>query len=292
MKSIESTEITGAGSPAGRTTLGVAILAIGGLVAGGLTGCATTATPSPQLEKARSEVQAASQDPDAARAGGVRLATAQEALEKAESAFDKGNHTAEDNYAYSATRNAQIAREQAAASRARKAVEAGEAERNRVVIESRSREAEKARSETARLKAELAELKAKQTDRGMVLTLGDVLFDTNKATVRAGAISNLQRLASVMQEQTGLKVIVEGHTDSTGAAEYNRELSMRRAQAVANVLMRSGVAADRVRPIGLGEDFPVASNDTATGRQQNRRVEVVFSDEGGKFAPGAERRSF
>lgn len=276
-----------------RSTASLVLVVAAGLLAAGLVaGCATTPIPSPELENARSEVQMIAQDPDAAKAGGVSLATAQEALRNSEAAFAKGDEKAADNYAYAATRNAQIAREQAAAFRARQAVKAGEAERNRVLLEARNRETAEARSESARLRDELAQLKARPTERGMVLTLGDVLFDTNKATVRAGAVRDLQQVASVMQEQPALKVIVEGHTDSTGTAEYNRDLSRRRAQSVTDILLRSGVPRDRIQPVGLGQDFPVASNESASGRQQNRRVELIFSDETGKFSPGAQRGGF
>ena len=136
---------------------------------------------------------------------------------------------------------------------------------------------------------QLGELQATQTERGMVLTLGNVLFDTAKETLKPGADLILDRLAKFLQGSPGTKIIVEGHTDSRGSDEYNQELSRRRAQSVTEGLESRGVSADRIQPVGRGKRYPVASNDTPEGRQQNRRVEIVFSDTHGQFTPGAER---
>src|SRR5262249_32960441 len=116
---------------------------------------------------------------------------------------------------------------------------------------------------------------------------GDVLFDTAQATLKPGAQSALGRIASFMQKNEGTKVIIEGHTDSRGSDSYNRDLSQRRAQAVADALAADGIDRGRIEPVGRGKELPVASNDTDAGRQQNRRVEIVFSDPEGRFASGA-----
>jgi outer membrane protein OmpA-like peptidoglycan-associated protein len=121
----------------------------------------------------------------------------------------------------------------------------------------------------------------------MVLTLSDVLFDTGQATLKPGAALALDRLGKFLQENPETKVIIEGHTDSQGSDEFNMDLSNRRAQTVAQAMTTRGIAADRFQPMGRGEAFPVASNDTAAGRQQNRRVEIIFSDPKGTFAQGA-----
>jgi outer membrane protein OmpA-like peptidoglycan-associated protein len=122
-----------------------------------------------------------------------------------------------------------------------------------------------------------------------VLTLGDVLFDTNKATLKPGADQRIDRLATFLQKNPNERLIIEGYTDSTGSEEYNQELSQRRAQAVAEVLAGQGIPASRYQVVGKGQAFPVASNATPAGRQQNRRVEVVFSDQAGRFAEAPER---
>jgi outer membrane protein OmpA-like peptidoglycan-associated protein len=121
----------------------------------------------------------------------------------------------------------------------------------------------------------------------MVLTLGDVLFDTGRATLKPGADSVMERVAMFMQKNPDTKVVIEGHTDSRGSDEYNHELSKDRAAAVQDALASRGIERNRVEAVGKGEGFPVASNDTSAGRQENRRVEIVFSDQEGHFASGA-----
>jgi outer membrane protein OmpA-like peptidoglycan-associated protein len=152
----------------------------------------------------------------------------------------------------------------------------------------RSAEAEKARMEAAeaeartqKLQAQLADLEAKQTERGLVLTLGDVLFDTGKSELKEGAYSVIEKMAAFMKEYPARKVQIEGFTDSVGSDDYNLGLSIRRAESVRNALSGRGVELDRIMSRGYGEGFPVASNDTREGRQRNRRVEIVISDEKG-----------
>ena len=132
---------------------------------------------------------------------------------------------------------------------------------------------------------ELAALKAKQTSQGMVLTLsGTPMFATGSDTLESGAVRSLQNVANLMQQHSMMKVRVEGFTDNRGSDQYNDALSMRRAQAVANALESDGVDPSRLEAIGRGESLPVASNNNAAGRQQNRRVELLFSDTQGRFA--------
>ena len=121
-------------------------------------------------------------------------------------------------------------------------------------------------------------MRAKKTDRGMVLTLGDVLFDTGKSTLKPGAFGTIERLANVLKEDPNRKVLIEGHTDSVGTDEYNQQLSEARANAVRTALLERGVSDSQVSAVGKGESFPVATNDNPAGRQQNRRVEMVFND--------------
>ena len=168
--------------------------------------------------------------------------------------------------------------------RAKEQVAKGEAERNRVLLEARTQQADVATATAKDAQRELAELQAKQTDRGMVVTLSDVLFDTGAATLKPGADLALGRVADFMQQNPNTKLIVEGHTDSVGSDTYNEGLSQRRADAVRAALISRGIQSDRVETVGRGEGFPVASNDTQEGRQQNRRVEIIFSDESGTFA--------
>lgn len=139
---------------------------------------------------------------------------------------------------------------------------------------------EVAASRAARLDLErqIAELNARETDRGLVVTLGDLLFATGKSELTGGAGPNLDKLAAFLGEYSDRTVLIEGHTDSVGSAESNQLLSQRRADSVRSYLVNRGVQANRVTTAGLGEGSPVASNDTNTGRQQNRRVEVIISN--------------
>ncbi len=133
------------------------------------------------------------------------------------------------------------------------------------------------------VQAQLDEMEAKKTERGMVITLGDVLFDTGKAQLKAGATRNVQKLADFMKQYPERRVQIEGFTDSVGQEEYNQVLSQQRADAVRAALTSMGVESARIDTQGYGETLPVASNDTKAGRQLNRRVEIVLSDEQGKI---------
>ncbi len=131
----------------------------------------------------------------------------------------------------------------------------------------------------AKLK-ELEELNAKETSRGLVLTLGDVLFASGKATLLPGARRTLDKLVTFLKENPERKVLIEGHTDNVGSSAYNLDLSLRRAEAVKEALVAQGIDPERIVAQGYGEIYPVASNADAAGRQRNRRVEIVILDEG------------
>lgn len=172
----------------------------------------------------------------------------------------------------------------------------GEAERarmaaaadvERAAIAKRQADAEaakaaKAKAESDKLMKELASLKAQQTERGIVLTIGDVLFATGKADLSASAKKSVGTLAEFLQENPNRNVLIEGHTDSVGADDYNLALSQRRADSVKDDLLENAIYAGRITAVGYGKKFPVASNDTKAGKAQNRRVDVVILNEGVK----------
>lgn len=135
-----------------------------------------------------------------------------------------------------------------------------------------------ARSLSRDLQRQITELNARETDRGLVVTLGDLLFATGQSSLAGSAGANLDRLADFLAQYGDRSVLIEGHTDSVGSAQSNLVLSQRRAESVKSYLVSRGVAAQRLTTAGLGEVSPVASNDSATGRRQNRRVEVIISD--------------
>lgn len=144
------------------------------------------------------------------------------------------------------------------------------------------RQTQDAQARNAQLEAQLADLAAKKTARGMVITLGDVLFGTDLSRLTPDGMRSAQKLADVLQQNPQRRVMVEGFADSTGAADYNQGLSERRATAVRTALLDMGVARERIEVRGYGESFPVAANDSAGNRQLNRRVEIVLSDDSGK----------
>jgi outer membrane protein OmpA-like peptidoglycan-associated protein len=264
-----------------------------------IAGCATTPPHDDRLDQAQVEVQTLAQDPLAQEAAGHDLDEARARLADAQTALQQHQPLpVVDHLAYLAQRHAEAGEARVQAMHSRQYLAHAQDERNRILLAARSREAQNAegqaqnalnqadaaKAQLAQTQQQLADLQAKQTDRGVVVTLGDVLFDTGQATLKPGADLALDRLATYMTAHPQTKIVVEGHTDSVGSDEYNDALSQRRADAVAHALIARGVLADDVRAIGRGKAYPVATNDTSAGRQQNRRVEIVFSDNDGRFA--------
>jgi outer membrane protein OmpA-like peptidoglycan-associated protein len=137
----------------------------------------------------------------------------------------------------------------------------------------------------------MSELKARETERGWVLTLrNELLFDSGQAKLKPGAHKALESLAQFMRKEPEREVAIEGFTDATGASEVNRRLSAERADAVKQALVARGVEPHRIDARGYGPAFPIASNETAVGRQLNRRVEVVIAPPAGASAGGSRRR--
>lgn len=132
----------------------------------------------------------------------------------------------------------------------------------------------------AAMRQQLAESEAIAVQRqGNNLALNfksDLVFDSGAADVKGASAADIQQVAKVMNDYPQTKIIVAGHTDSTGSAEFNQKLSERRAEAVKNLLVDNGVSSDRIVVRGYGKTQPIASNDTATGRQQNRRVKITI----------------
>jgi outer membrane protein OmpA-like peptidoglycan-associated protein len=177
-------------------------------------------------------------------------------------------------------------REVAAREQARQAEQARkEAESRAAILENEKIEREKQTTaaaelgaEVKRLESELADVRAKQTDRGWVLTLkNELLFDSGGSTLKPGAQRALDNLAQFMQKYPDREIAIEGFTDSTGSKEQNQTLSEKRAWAVKAALVARGIPSNRIDARGYGPSFPVAGNDTATGRQLNRRVEIVIN---------------
>jgi outer membrane protein OmpA-like peptidoglycan-associated protein len=277
-----------------------------GLAVSLFAACATAPQPSEQVEQARAEVANLAAQPLAQQAAATDLDAARRDLQRAEVAQQQHDAPAVvDHLGYLALRHAQAGEARVGEALARQQVARANEERNRILLANRTREAQNAQlqaqnaqtqadiaksqaldaqAQLAATQQQLADLQAKKTDRGLVVTLGDVLFDTGQASLKPGADLVLGRLANFLMNNPQTKIIIEGHTDSRGSDEYNEQLSERRARSVASALVSRGVTNDSFTTVGRGKDFPVASNDTPEGRQQNRRVEIIFSDSAGKFA--------
>jgi OmpA-OmpF porin, OOP family len=268
-----------------QSSIAIAVIAV-------LSACASTPPRNETLDMARAIVPQVENSPRAGIAA-TNVSNARKSLDTANRLVDSGGKLVDINFeAQSAVINAQIAQEKILTAQAQEEIEKGTAQRQAVLLESRDREVERnvqsatdARAvadasnlRAASLESELADLKAKRTERGLVLTLGDVLFDTGGATLKAGAYGTLDRLAMALKDKPGRSVAIEGHTDNVGSDQNNQVLSMHRAESVRSALMQRGVAAPQMNVMGRGESTPVASNDDAGGRQQNRRVEMIFAE--------------
>jgi len=253
--------------------------------AAAIAACSSTPERIESLETARTLVSQVEASPRAGVAA-ANVAEARKSLAEANRLAKEGGDMADIDFQASvATLNAQIANEKILTAQARDEIEKGTAERQAVLLQAREREAER-RAQEAReaqlrsqtLEQELADLKAKKTARGIQLTLGDVLFETGKANLQPGAYPTIERLATALKEDPTRKVLIEGHTDSTGSAEFNQRLSESRAQSVQAALMERGVMANQISTIGKGATTPIASNNDPGGRQRNRRVEMIFQE--------------
>lgn len=285
-----------------------------------LSGCATP-KENPALTNAHSSYDSARNNPQVTNLAALELKEASDSLARADAALSKGEKAdTVSHLAYIASQKVRIAEEAANRKAAESAVANAAAERDRVRLEARTAEAGAARQEAeaakqdaaamketaeqqaaamaaasaaaerdqaliAQQEKQLKELNAKKTERGLVITLGDVLFSTNRAQLNPGAMRNIQKLADFLNEYPQRKVLIEGHTDSTGSSSRNQELSEQRADAVRTALVDMGISADRITTRGYGEEFPVASNATASGRRSNRRVEIIVSDNEGNINP-------
>ena len=306
-----------------------------------LSACQTTPAVNGDLTRAQATVERARSNTYVARSAAVELERAQQALARAQAAWAADRDTEDTRHlAYLASQRAEIALAIGERAQADERVLQAGAERERVRLQARTREADaatraaqeaqatarvaqgaartaqtdamlsreqaeaarvqaeaaRAQAEAARLQAlqqasradnlerDLQDLRGRKTDRGMVVTLGDVLFDTGSANLNGGAQRSIDQLVQVLKQYGDRKVRIEGFTDSVGSEAMNMQLSQRRAEAFARALTAGGIAADRIDVRAWGEANPVADNNTAVGRQQNRRVEILFSDPAGRFA--------
>ncbi|HSN72476.1 MAG TPA: OmpA family protein [Steroidobacteraceae bacterium] len=284
--------------------LAVALVALAAMIAA----CSTLPDRIESLERARAAVDSASALPNVQQVAPSEIRRAQTALDRASAmAADNEDLDLIEHEAYIATRYAETASALVAANDAEARIGSLEDLREQIVLENSKRQAAAAqmraasaqqRASTLEMRAasaeqrasELAEalesMQAKETERGVVLTLGDVLFETDKAQLKPGAATSLDRLAQFMVDYPERRVLIEGHTDSRGSDQYNQRLSRDRADTVRDALVLRGIDPTRIVTVGRGEAYPVATNETVAGRQQNRRVDIVISDADGRIAAG------
>ena len=281
------------------------------------TACSSMPDRNAALDDARSRYNSAQNDPQVAALAPIELKNAGDSLRVADKAWtDRSNTVTVDHLAYMTNQRVTIAQE-TASSKAAEAITAGAAaERDRLRLASRTNEANLAQQKLAAsqqsnaekaaalanaesaaaataaatalreqanaarlndLEMQLQEINAKKTERGMVVTLGDVLFDTGQSRLVAAGAPNIIKLADFFKRNPQRTASIEGFTDSTGNANANYDLSGRRANAVMTALVNLGVPADRLNTRAHGADHPTADNATAAGRQLNRRVEIIIA---------------
>lgn len=282
-------------------TLSMTLVALATLVT--LGACSTVPANNALLNEARSEHRMAQDSPQVRDLAGKELMQASEALRKADEAAERRDSVAEvDHLAYLARQRVAIAQQSARQRAAERAVTNADASRDQVLLAGRTmeadnaqrnanaamlqsqesqRQAQQAQARTGELEAQLKALNARKTERGMVVTFGDVFFDTNQSQLKSGGLREVDKLSGFLKNFPLRKALVEGYTDSVGGADQNQSLSDRRADAVRQALVERGVESGRVSSRGYGETHPVAGNDSASGRQLNRRVEIVLSDDTG-----------
>jgi len=275
-----------------------------------LAACNTAPKTTTLLEQTRAEYRSAKNDVQVNQYAPAELSQSAEALDKADAAATKRDSDEKiDQLAYLARQKVTIAEDVAKQKAAEASIAAAGKKRDQVQLNERTQEANaanasaamanqtalaaqidarqaqddtrQAQEKAARLEQELRDLNAKKTDHGIIITFGDILFNTDQSHLNPSGVGVVQKLAQILIENPQRNVLIGGFTDSTGTAAYNLELSERRAQAVSDVLTGMNVARTRITLQGFGETHPIADNKTAQNRQLNRRVEITLSDASG-----------
>ncbi|MGH8351935.1 MAG: OmpA family protein [Pseudomonas sp.] len=251
-----------------------------------LSGCASQQSSEQALEAASQSFQKVKEDPDVLRSAPKDVIRAGESLARAERLSSYWG-SADDvvHYAYLSQRYSEIASQRSELSLNQDRAAKLDLERERLQLGLREAKLLSVQQQGQWLEEQMVNLAASETERGLVMTLGDVLFDTGRAELKAAANRTVLKLVQFLQLNPRRVVRIEGYTDSEGDEQMNRELSRARAQTVADVLVDLGIDAKRIQVDGYGEAYPLAENASSRGRAQNRRVEIVFSDEQGRLGP-------
>lgn len=254
----------------------------------GLSGCAGHQGSEQALQQATADFQAVKEDSNVLRIAPKDVIRAGESLARADrlsSYWGSGDDVV--HYAYLSQRYSEIAREHTQQVLNQERADKLELERQRLQLALREAKLSSVQQQGQWLEEQIIRLATTETDRGLVMTLGDVLFDTGEANLTNAANRTVLKLVKFLQLNPGRVVRVEGYTDSTGPRDDNLKLSLARAQAVADVLVDLGIDEQRIQVQGYGDQYPLDVNASERGRAQNRRVEIVFSDENGQL--GATR---
>ncbi|TRX75531.1 OmpA family protein [Pseudomonas mangiferae] len=244
---------------------------------------ACASKPNPNLEQARSNYSTLQSQPQANSLAALETKEAGDMLNRAEQAYrDKQDASHVDQLAYLTNQRVQVAQETIRLRTAESDLRNAASQRTQAQLDARTQQMNI-------LKNELQNLKPQQTDRGSVITLGDMLFEVDRAELKRSGLANVQQLATFLNQHPERLVVVEGFTDSTGTVEHNLRLSQARADSVRRALVSMGVSPQRITTQGFGKDYPVADNATASNRALNRRVEVTVSNGPEPVAPRGPR---
>ncbi len=253
-----------------------------------LSACAST--PPESLVELKQKLDSLESNEQTNRFAPVALKEAQDQVRTTESAWNKDNEALYDHELYLAERYIEIAEQETERGEVQAKLGNTSERRKEMILSQQEKEMERARLEAREakekleaLKTEMENVKAEQTDRGLILTMGDVLFALNSAELQPGGEKNIEKLANFMHENVETQVTVEGFTDSLGSEQYNEKLSEKRAQSVVDLLEASNIDSSRLNIKAYGERYPVATNDTAAGRQQNRRVQLVINNQSDRY---------
>ncbi|HAB02236.1 MAG TPA: hypothetical protein DCE25_04595, partial [Pseudomonas sp.] len=238
------------------------------------------------LEDASAAFQKVKDDSDVLRSAPRDVIRAGESLARAERLSSYiGSGSDVRHYAYLSQRYSEIAGEHAKLAANQERLAKLDLERQRLQLALREAKLASVQQQGKWIENQIAALASEQADRGLVMTLGDVLFDTGRAELKNSASRTVLKLVQFLQLNPRRVVRIEGYTDSTGTPEDNLALSRDRAQSVADMLVDLGVDEKRLQVEGYGDQYPIEANASERGRAQNRRVEIVFSDDKGKLAP-------
>ncbi|MHC8340780.1 OmpA family protein [Pseudomonas sp. HLT2-19-2] len=251
-------------------------LMIPALLAASVALAACSTPPNANLEQARTNYTGLQTNPQASKVAALETKEASDYLGKADKAYmDREDQAKVDQLAYLTNQRVEVAKQTIALRTAEADLKNASAQRAQARLDARD----------SQIKQLQDSLNAKQTDRGTLVTFGDVLFATNKAELKSSGLVNINKLAQFLQENPDRKVIIEGYTDSTGAPNYNQSLSERRATSVQVALIKMGVDPARIVAQGYGKEYPVAENTSVSGRAMNRRVEVTISNDNQPVIP-------